>query len=211
MANYIKESLESGEHIVLSGRLHWSYVFRYYLSFAILLIAGVACLAASFFYEDYSSCLLIAAAVFVVLGISVYAVGSLVRTRTEFAVTNTRFIQKDGILNIKMTEIPLFKIETVNFYQTLGQRILGTGCIELVGSGGTSHRVHCMEHPMEVRRTIVSAINNPKAQQAEQPVVTPTPAPQPAPQPAVEPTPAPEVTPAPAPESAPAADAPAAE
>lgn len=58
-----------------------------------------------------------------------------------------------------MTEIPLFKIETVNFYQSFGQRLLGTGSIELVGSGGTSHRVNFIEKPLIVRKTIVGAIN----------------------------------------------------
>ena len=80
---------------------------------------------------------------------------------TEFAVTNTRFVQKDGIFNIKMTEIPLARIETVNFYQSLWQRIIGTGCVEMVGSGGTSHQVHCIEQPMKVRKIICAAIKKP--------------------------------------------------
>ena len=57
-----------------------------------------------------------------------------------------------------MTEIPLARIETVNFYQSLWQRIIGTGCVEMVGSGGTSHQVHCIEHPMKVRKIIVASI-----------------------------------------------------
>lgn len=78
----------------------------------------------------------------------------------RFGITSNRFIQKDGILNIKMTEIPLFKIETVNFYQSFGQRLLGTGSIELIGSGGTFHRVNYIEKPMAVRKVIVGAINS---------------------------------------------------
>jgi uncharacterized membrane protein YdbT with pleckstrin-like domain len=89
----------------------------------------------------------------------IYIIGRIIRTRTEFVVTNSRFIQKDGIFNIKMTEIPLFKIETVNFEQTFWQRILGTGSVELVGSGGTFHRVHYIKKPQLVRKTIVSTIN----------------------------------------------------
>ena len=94
-----------------------------------------------------------------VFSIIIYIVGRVIRTRSEFAVTTSRFIQKDGILNIKMTEIPLFKIETVNFYQSLWQRMVGTGSIELVGSGGTLHRVDYIEKPLLVRKTIVSEIN----------------------------------------------------
>lgn len=103
--------------------------------------------------------------VFFVLAILIYIVGWIFRTRCEFAITNNRFIQKDGILNVKMTEIPLFKIETVNFYQSFWQRILGTGSVELVGSGGTFHRVNYIEKPLTVRKMIVGAIN--KSQKTE--------------------------------------------
>lgn len=67
-------------------------------------------------------------------------------------------MQKDGIMNIRMTEIPLFKIETVNFYQSLGKRIFSTGSIELVESGGTFHWVNYVEKPLTVRKMIVGAI-----------------------------------------------------
>ena len=97
-----------------------------------------------------------------------WLVGRIIRTRSEFAVTDTRFVQKDGIFNIKMTEIPLGRIETVNFYQSLWQRILGTGCVEMVGSGGTSHQVHCIEEPMKVRKIICASIKKPQPNQNTQ-------------------------------------------
>ena len=75
---------------------------------------------------------------------------------------------EDGIFNIKMTEIPLARIETVNFYQSLWQRLLGTGCVEMVGSGGTSHQVHCIEQPMKVRKIIVASIKKPQSNQNTQ-------------------------------------------
>lgn len=37
--------------------------------------------------------------------------------------------------------------------------MVGTGSIELVGSGGTFHRVDYIEKPLLVRKTIVSEIN----------------------------------------------------
>lgn len=103
--------------------------------------------------------LYIIGAIFFFVAFIIYLIGRVVRTRCEFAVTTNRFIQKDGILNIKMTEIPLFKIETVNFYQSLWQRMLGTGSVELVGSGGTFHRMDFIERPLLVRKNVVSAIN----------------------------------------------------
>ena len=63
--------------------------------------------------------------------------------------------------------------------------MLGTGCVELVGSGGTSHQVHCIEHPMQVRKMVLSAINANTVRSVLHP--TPTPEPQePAPTPAPE-------------------------
>lgn len=49
-------------------------------------------------------------------------------------------------------------IETV-FFQSLGQWILGTGSIELVGSSGTFHQVNYVEKQLMVRKKIVGAIN----------------------------------------------------
>lgn len=157
MNKFIRKSLEPGEAIVYNGRLHWSYIFGYYFwTFFLFLLAVGACYLG---YRDASHAYYYTALALVVLALFVYIIGRVVRTRSEFVVTATRFIQKDGIFNISMTEIPLFKVETVNYHQSLWQRMIGTGCIELVGSGGTSHQIHCIENPMDVRKTIVSAIN----------------------------------------------------
>ena len=161
MANYIKQSLEEGETIIFKGRLHWSYIFRY-LFFSLLFLAGgiaVICLA-YYRYPEQKQTLFYVGIALLVLAFFTWIVGRIVRTRSEFAVTDTRFVQKDGIFNIKMTEIPFSKIETVNFYQSLWQRFLGTGCVELVGSGGTSHQVHCVKHPMKVRNLICASIKS---------------------------------------------------
>lgn len=157
MANYIKQSLEEGEEIIFNGKLHWSAIWDF-IAWTILLIAGGIVAAWAAYYIQQDVWYYVAAAL-VAIGLLVSLWGHVERTRSEFAITNTRFIQKDGIFNIKMTEIPLFKIETVNFYQTIWQRMLATGCLELVGSGGTSHQVHSIEHPMQVRKIICSAIN----------------------------------------------------
>ncbi|MBO7119485.1 MAG: PH domain-containing protein [Bacteroidaceae bacterium] len=172
MANYIKQSLEEGETIIFKGRLHWSYIFRYLL-FTFLFFAGglTAIWLAYYKYPEQKDALFYMGIAMLVLAFIIWIIGRIVRTRSEFAVTDTRFVQKDGIFNIKMTEIPLARIETVNFYQSLWQRFLGTGCVEMVGSGGTSHQVHCIEEPMKVRKIICASIKKPvpemKKEQAE--------------------------------------------
>ena len=163
MANYIKQSLEEGETIIFKGRLHWSYIFKY-LFFSLLFAVGAIFVIwlAYYRYPEHQTELFYAGIALLVLAFFIWIVGRIIRTRSEFAVTDTRFVQKDGIFNIKMTEIPLARIETVNFYQSLWQRLLGTGCVEMVGSGGTSHQVHCIEQPMKVRKIICASIKKPQ-------------------------------------------------
>lgn len=181
MADFIKKSLEQGEEIKYYGRLHWSSIWKYIFFSWLMVLGGLAAAGACYYYNQKDVYIYLGLAV-AVLGLIIGITGSIVRTRSEFAVTSTRFVQKDGIFNIKMTEIPLQRIETVNYYQTIWQRIIGTGCVELVGSGGTSHQVHCIEHPMTVRKMVVSAINSCTVKS----VLTPTPTPSPSPSPSTE-------------------------
>ncbi len=163
MANYIKQSLEEGETIIFKGRLHWSYIFRYLFFSLLFAVGGILVIWLAYYrYPEHQTQLFYAGIALLVLAFFIWIVGRIIRTRSEFAVTDTRFVQKDGIFNIKMTEIPLARIETVNFYQSLWQRILGTGCVEMVGSGGTSHQVHCIEQPMKVRKIICASIKKPQ-------------------------------------------------
>lgn len=165
MANYIRQSLEEGETIIFKGRLHWSYIFRYLFFSLLLLLLGAFCIYLAYYrHPEHQTTLFYLGIGSLVLSFFVWIIGRIVRTRSEFAVTDTRFVQKDGIFNIKMTEIPLARIETVNFYQSLWQRLLGTGCVEMVGSGGTSHQVHCIENPMKVRKIICASIKKPQPQ-----------------------------------------------
>ncbi len=159
MNKYIRKSLEPGEEIVFNGRLHWSYIWGYIVWEWLLLIGAIALVIYNYRREQSEHWLYYTALVLLVLAVIVWLVGRIVRTYSEFVVTASRFIQKDGFFSIHMKEIPLFKIETVNYHQRFIQRIIGTGGIELVGSGGTYHLIEYIDKPMEVRRAIVSAIN----------------------------------------------------
>ncbi|NLV53085.1 MAG: PH domain-containing protein [Bacteroidales bacterium] len=168
MANFIEKTLEKDEKVIFKGRLHWSYNFRYTAWGILLILLGVAGMAliAYTHYNDFNNNMLALFCLCVIIcfaGIGLIGFGLFVRNRTEFAVTNTRFIQKDGIFDVKMTDIPLFKVETVNFYQTFFERMLNTGAIELVGSGGTAHRVEYVQSPYKVRNIIATYMKNKKA------------------------------------------------
>ena len=160
MSSYIVRSLEKGETIVLWGHYHWTFTASQVVWSYIFIFAAAGVLIASCFFPEYMKVLHGTACASAILSLLLALWGYLLRSRTEFAVTDTRFVQKDGILDIEIKEIPLYKVETVNFSQTFLQRLLGTGDIELVGSGGTTHKLAYIAHPMDVKKAISRAISN---------------------------------------------------
>lgn len=160
MSSYITRTLEKGESIVLRGHYHWTFTACQVVWSYIFIFTAAGVLIASCFFPEYMKVLHCAACASAILSLVLALWGYLLRSRTEFAVTDTRFVQKDGILDIEIKEIPLYKVETVNFSQTFIQRLLGTGDIELVGSGGTTHKLTYIAHPMDVKKAIARAIGN---------------------------------------------------
>ncbi len=177
MNRFIRKSLEEGEEIVFNGRLHWSCVAGQVLGAWALAALGVLAIVYSLNMQgatapesqqavagSTANYLLVRYVGFAILlcaiGLRLWA--RLQRTRTEFVVTRTRLIQKDGILSIHMTEIPLFKVESVEFSQTLMERILGTGSVRLTGSGGTNHVLYRICEPMAVRQAITQCLKEDK-------------------------------------------------
>lgn len=167
MANFIESTLEPGEQVIFKGRLHWSFNVGYTIWGLILVLISLGFLIYNL-NSDKSSSINTISLIVAVIGLLFIGFGYFIRSKTEFVITSSRFIQKDGIFNIKMTEIPLFKIETINFYQRFWDRMIGTGSIELVGSGGTSHRVDYVQQPYVVRNYIATFINNNKAQHPDE-------------------------------------------
>ena len=172
MANFIEKTLEPGEKVVFQGHLHWYFNFRYTF-WGLVLIALGFCLMGYVCNNNFDDTTIkmefYGSIVLFILGACSILFGYFLRVKTEFAITNTRFIQKDGILNIRLTEIPLFKIETVNFYQSLIERIVRTGSIELVGSGGTNHTVSFIKNPFEVRNIITTYMKENKTEPVASP------------------------------------------
>lgn len=73
----------------------------------------------------------------------------------EYVITNKRVIIKKGWLNIRTLEMNLSKIETVNVDQSILGRILGYGCITIVGTGGTREESHYIKKPIAFRKAFM--------------------------------------------------------
>ncbi len=144
MSKFIEKTLEDGETIIFKGRLHWTFNWQYTFGGAVLAVLGLVMLIMGLTGDKtpFTVC----GTIGFVVGVCFVLWGYFIRSKTSFAV----------ILSIKMTEIPLFKIETVNLYQSLWQRLFSTGSIELVGSGGTNHKVDYIQSPFEVRKILTT-------------------------------------------------------
>jgi uncharacterized membrane protein YdbT with pleckstrin-like domain len=78
---------------------------------------------------------------------------------TEFAVTNHRVMSRWGVLSKHGRQIPLERINTVEFSQSLFERMLGAGDlgIESASDGGREEFTD-IRHPDEVQREIYTQI-----------------------------------------------------
>lgn len=69
-----------------------------------------------------------------------------------YILTDLRLVRVSGIFDIEIQSCPLRKVEAVNFYTTVGERLLGKGCVEMTNPDkkmtwqtvSRPHRVHRM-------------------------------------------------------------------
>ena len=121
------------------------------------------------------------------VGVGLWALFRLINWRSvEFVVTTDRVIYRSGVFAKRGIEIPLARVNNVNFSQGILERIVGAGnlMIESGGEQGQSHFTDVHE-PQKVQRIIHEQIeayrHRPRGGYVES---TPMPPPPPAPAPA---------------------------
>ena len=79
----------------------------------------------------------------------------LVWTRTYFVLTDKRVISRSGIVSREGTEIPLERINNIDFHQRLFERVIGAGDLDIQSAGrdGSSHFEN-VRHPDAVQQEI---------------------------------------------------------
>ena len=150
---YPRHLLNDGEEIALDLRPHWWFFSRHILTgipLFVLLIAATRIHSNTL--HDASLFVLGAAAV-------VWAGWLLVKflewSRTHFVVTTDRVIYRTGVLSRSGVEIPLERINNINFHQPIWERMIGAGDLEIESAGrdGVSH-FEDVRHPDGVQQEI---------------------------------------------------------
>ena len=126
--------LNDGEEIVLDLRPHWSF----FALAAIALAASVSLLIALSAASGHEWLQLLGAVVTLVALVR-FVVRYVRWATTNFVVTSDRLIHRKGIVAKEGIEIPLERVNTVFFRQSVLERVLGCGDL-IIESGGERGR-----------------------------------------------------------------------
>lgn len=131
---YPKKLLNPDESVALDLHPHWWYFFEAAAALVVSIIAGIVVrvLLDDGNARKYLSYLVLAAIV-------VSAIWLFIRytkwVTTNFVITSDRIIFRQGVVGKSGIEIPLDRVNNVNFNQTAFERLLGAGDL-LIESGG---------------------------------------------------------------------------
>ncbi len=146
---YPVDQLHSSEEIVLDLRPHWWFLSRQALALVISILLGLGSLAID------NSVVRIIAGVLIVASVIWFVARYIVWNTTNFVVTTDRLISRSGVLRREGVEIPLERINTVFFAQSIFERMIGSGDlrIESAGEMGTSS-FSDIRRPLDVQNEI---------------------------------------------------------
>ena len=117
-----KHLLTDDEDLVLDLRPHWWFLAPAGALLALMTLAGIAALATSWWGPvDWAILVLFLGA------LGYFGVMYLQWTTTNFVVTSERVISRTGVVSKEGIEIPLDRINTVFFNQSIFERMIGAG------------------------------------------------------------------------------------
>lgn len=126
---YPDELLVEGERVVLHTRPHWKMLVLPVLVFLVVVGAG-SFLAAVVSAQSWALLARVALAVVGAVLLGRFTVLPFVRWRTtHFVVTTRRVLVREGVLSRSGMDIPMSRINTVQFRHTVAERMLGCGTL----------------------------------------------------------------------------------
>lgn len=149
--------LNQSERVALDLRPHWWYFARP----LVLLIATIALGILMLAWDDAPNPLNLVTAVGVVAALGWFGVSYLKWATTSFVVTTDRLISRTGVLSRAGIEIPLEKINTVFFRQSLFERIIKSGDLEIESASeeGTQE-FNNIRRPLNVQNEIYRQVED---------------------------------------------------
>lgn len=156
---YPKKNLNPNETIALDMHPHWWY----FSEPAVALVGSIVLGIVVWKYTDEGSDVrkfLSFAALALLIVCALWLIGRYLKwITTNFAITSHRIIFRQGVLAKSGIEIPLDRVNNVNFSQSIFERVLGAGDL-LIESGGEDgqSRFTDIRHPDRVQNLIHSQV-----------------------------------------------------
>lgn len=153
---FAQKNLNANETIAVDLHPHWWYFASPVFVLAVSIVLGVMVLAngGDGWLGDTAKVLLVVA---LVVGAVWLAARYAKWMTTHFVITSHRIIYRSGVIAKSGIEIPLERVNNVNFGQSIFERLVGAGDL-LIESGGEDgqSRFSDIKHPDQVQRIIHS-------------------------------------------------------
>jgi len=176
---YPTDMLQENETLALDLRPHWWYFSRNILTGIPLFIVLILVLGANADWVSKYGGIVVG---LVTVAWVVWLVLKYFQWRmTYFVVTSRRVIYRTGVISKRGVEIPLERINNINFHQRLIDRIIGAGDLDIESAGrdGQSH-FDFVRHPDGVQHEVYRQMekrNMPQNFVQAAPAAAPAPAP----------------------------------
>lgn len=145
-----EEQLYSEEEVVLDLKPHWWFFANQVSALVAALILGLVALVLV-----QNAVVTVIAAALIVLILLWFVGRYVVWSTTSFVVTTDRLINRSGVFSRQGTEIPLERVNTVFFAQTLFERIIGSGDLEIESASEQgSQKFSNIRKPLNVQNEI---------------------------------------------------------
>ena len=151
MPSYPEKLINEGETVVLDLKPHWWFFWKHILvGGALLIVLGVWVGPL-----DSKNWAKIPLAVAILVYVAFVVVKYLTWTYTHFVLTDRRVISRSGIISKRGTEVPLDRVNNIDFSQKFWERLIGAGdlSIESAGKDGQSHFQN-VRHPDMVQQEV---------------------------------------------------------
>ena len=147
---YPKKNLNANESVALDMHPHWWYFAEPAFALVVAIAIGIVVLAKT----DSDGLNIVALALLVIAAL--WLTGRYLKwITTNFVITSQRLIFRQGLFAKSGIEIPLERVNNVNFTQGVLERILGAGDL-LIESGGEDgqQRFTDIRHPDKVQNLV---------------------------------------------------------
>jgi uncharacterized membrane protein YdbT with pleckstrin-like domain len=130
---YPKRLLNDGEELALDLRPHWWFFSKHILTGIPLFVALIVILAKT--TDDTRKWLMVVWGIVALVWAVWLGLKYLQWNFTHFVVTSDRVVYRTGVLSKRGVEIPMDRINNINFNQNIFERVIGAGDLEIESAG----------------------------------------------------------------------------